>query len=137
MSRKGQKDHAERLVGLLTRDGARARARRILRAAMDETRRKISGALTSDQLLDTAVENAKPTIWIRTEHVGGQSYSVPTVASEKQAVAIAIRAILDTARRGQVRTMKRKLARALLAAFGGDVDPYERWTFLLEGERHA
>jgi ribosomal protein S7 len=127
MSRKAVGDLDGRFVGLLMKDGAGTRAKRILRAAMDEVRRKIRSAATANRILDIAVENATPSIWIKTARVWDKSFKVPMTLTNGQAVAIAIRVILDVARCEPGRTMKRRLARAILAAYRGDVNPHARW----------
>lgn len=116
-----------RFVGLLVQHGAKARAKKILGEALGEVRSKLSGAATSAQILKEAVEATRPHAWIREERVAGTIYELAMTPSKAQATSIAIRAILEEARSQPGRTMKRKLARALMAAYRRQVDPYRRW----------
>lgn len=118
---------ADRFVGPIVQHGARTRAKRILQEALEEVRRRIRSAATSAQILKGAVEATRPHGWIRKERVDGRIYELTMTLSQAQATSIAIRAILEAARSQQGRSMKRRLARSLLAAYRGEVDPFRRW----------
>jgi len=94
---------------------------------MDEVRRKLRSAATAEEILHEAIKNAKPLIWITTRRVGGIAYRVPTPVREGEAAAIAMRTLLSAIRAECGRTVRRRLARAILAAYRGDVDPYDGW----------
>lgn len=118
---------SNRFVGLLVRHGAKVRAKRVLREALDEVRRRIRSAATADEILWGAVEATRPHAWIKKERVAGTTYEMATMLSRAQATSIAMRAILEATRSQPGHSMKRRLARALLAAYRGDVDQFRRW----------
>ena len=107
-----------RLVNTVMRSGNKSTAQRIVYGAFDQIAEK--NPVTSPlEILQRAVDNAKPRIETKPRRVGGATYQVPLeVPSDRQA-ALALRWIVDfaDARKGQ--PMKAALAAEILEAYQG------------------
>ncbi|HUS59122.1 MAG TPA: 30S ribosomal protein S7 [Planctomycetota bacterium] len=65
---------------------------------------------------ETAINNVKPLVEVRSKRVGGASYQVPMQVTPRRQVAMAIRWILEAARKRKGRTMDHRLADELTDA---------------------
>ncbi len=64
----------------------------------------------------TALENVRPQLEVRSRRVGGATYQVPMEVRSERAQALAIRWLIDMARKRGERTMKARLAGELMDA---------------------
>ena len=64
----------------------------------------------------TALKNVKPKLEVRSRRVGGATYQVPVEVRHERAMALAIRWIIDAARKRSENTMTERLAGELLDA---------------------
>ncbi|HRQ87286.1 MAG TPA: 30S ribosomal protein S7 [Bacteroidia bacterium] len=86
-----------KLVSKVMRQGKRSLAERIVYAAID---RANEGAESVDpvEVLNRAVENAKPRVEVKSRRVGGATYQVPLEVSIDRQEALAMRWIVNAAR---------------------------------------
>ena len=68
------------------------------------------------RLFHDALKNVRPRIEVRSRRVGGATYQVPVEVRNERALALAIRWIIDSARRRGEKTMKDRLAAELFEA---------------------
>ena len=87
-----------KLVNRLMYDGSRAVAERIVYAAIDKVN---DGALTIDplEILNRAVENAKPRLEVKSRRVGGATYQVPLEVAPDRSESLAMRWLITFARK--------------------------------------
>ena len=107
-----------RLVNTIMHGGKKNTAQRIVYGAFETISEK-NPASNPIEILQRAVDNAKPRIETKPRRVGGATYQVPLeIPSDRQA-ALALRWIVDfaDARKGQ--PMKAALAAEILEAFQG------------------
>ena len=107
-----------RLVNTVMTSGKKSTAQRIVYGAFDNISEK-NPASNPIEILQRAVDNAKPRIETKARRVGGATYQVPLeVPSDRQA-ALALRWIVSfaDARKGQ--PMKEALAAEILEAYQG------------------
>ncbi|MEK7780082.1 MAG: 30S ribosomal protein S7 [Verrucomicrobiota bacterium] len=107
-----------RLVNTVMFSGKKSTAQRIVYGAFDQLSEK-NPASNPVEILQRAVDNAKPRIETKPRRVGGATYQVPLeVPSDRQA-ALALRWIVDfaDARKGQ--PMSNALAAEIMEAFQG------------------
>ena len=64
-----------------------------------------------------AVDNVKPVVEVRSRRLGGATYQVPVEVREVRREALAMRWIIDSARKRSGRSMKEKLGAELFDAF--------------------
>ena len=107
-----------RLISTVMVCGKKSVAQRIVYGAFDQITEK-NPATNPLEILQKAVDNAKPRIETKPRRVGGATYQVPLeVPSDRQA-ALALRWIVDfaDARKGQ--PMKQALAAEIMEAYQG------------------
>jgi small subunit ribosomal protein S7 len=107
-----------RLVNTVMIGGKKSTAQRIVYGAFDQIAEK-NPATNPLEILQRAVDNAKPRLEVKARRVGGATYQVPVeVASDRQ-FALALRWLVDfaDARKGQ--PMKEALAAEILGAYQG------------------
>jgi small subunit ribosomal protein S7 len=107
-----------RLVNTVMIGGKKSTAQRIVYGAFDQIAEK-NPTSNPLEILQRAVDNAKPRLEVKARRVGGATYQVPVeVASDRQ-FALALRWLVDfaDARKGQ--PMKEALAAEILEAYQG------------------
>ena len=65
----------------------------------------------------SAVENVRPSLEVRSRRVGGATYQVPMEVRPIRAQALAMKWLVDAARKRNERTMKERIANELIDAF--------------------
>ena len=68
------------------------------------------------EIFDEAIENVKPLMEVKSRRVGGATYQVPIEVRPVRQQALAIRWIIDAARKRNERTMAQRLANELIEA---------------------
>ena len=107
-----------RLVNTVMRSGNKSTAQRIVYGAFDQIAEK-NPAASPLEILQRAVDNAKPRLEIKPRRVGGATYQVPIeVASERQ-FALALRWLVDFADARKGIPMKQALAAEIIEAYQG------------------
>jgi small subunit ribosomal protein S7 len=105
-----------KFVNCLMNDGKKATAFRVFYDAMDV----ISGRVKDKEpveVFETAVNNVKPLVEVRSKRVGGATYQVPMEVPARRRQALAIRWILQAARARKGRPMANLLADELVSAY--------------------
>ncbi len=94
--------------------GKKSVAERIVYGALD----KMQSRAGRDplELFHSALENVKPTLEVRSRRVGGATYQVPIEVRPSRRQALAIRWIIDIARKRSEKSMVDRLANELLDA---------------------
>ena len=107
---------ASKFINCLMNDGKKSTAQRVFYDALDEIKRRVPGE-ESIEVFETAVENVKPQIEVRSKRVGGASYQVPMQVNRARQTSLAIRWILNAVRDKKGRPTHLKLADELTAAY--------------------
>ena len=107
-----------KFVNSLMSDGKKSTAERIFYSAMDliEERTSQPGVAVFKQ----AVNNAKPTVEVKSRRVGGASLQVPVEVRPDRRSTLAMRWIIDFARARTEKTMSERLAAELILASKGE-----------------
>ena len=94
--------------------GKKEVARSIVYGALDIVERRTN----SDPLpvLKKAIDNIRPQLEVRARRVGGSSYQVPVEVRPRRATTLAIRWVVDFARKRKENTMAERLANEILDA---------------------
>jgi len=94
--------------------GKKGAARRIVYSAMDIVERRTG----SDPLptLKRAIDNVRPTLEVRSRRVGGSTYQVPVEVRPRRAQTLAVRWMVEFARKRREATMAERLANEILDA---------------------
>jgi small subunit ribosomal protein S7 len=103
-----------KFINMMMSDGKRAVAERITYGALEQIRDK-RGA-DPLEVLDTALQNVSPSVEVKSRRVGGATYQVPVEVRPTRRNALAMRWLIDAARRRGEKSMTAKLANELLDA---------------------
>jgi small subunit ribosomal protein S7 len=107
-----------RLVNTVMIGGKKTTAQRIVYGAFDEIATKNPNT-NPLEILQRAVDNAKPRLEVKPRRVGGATYQVPMEVPVDRQLSLAMRWLVDfaDARKGQA--MKEALAAEIMEAFQG------------------
>jgi small subunit ribosomal protein S7 len=105
-----------RFMNVLMYDGKKSTAEGIVYGAMDTLKRR--GGPNSDplRLFHEAMDNVKPSVEVRSRRVGGATYQVPVEVRPERRQALAIRWLIESARKRGEHTMEDRLSAELLDA---------------------
>ena len=104
-----------KFVRALMIDGKKNTAEKLIYSSFDKIEKK-EKEKTPLEVFKSAIENVQPQIETRSRRVGGATYQVPVEVSPKRKQALAIRWIIDSARKRNENTMIDRLAGELLDA---------------------
>jgi len=107
-----------RLVNTVMDSGNKTVAQRIVYGAFDEIATKNPAANPLD-VLQRAVDNAKPRLEVKARRVGGATYQVPLEVPTDRQFALALRWLVDFADARKGIPMKEALAAEIIDAFQG------------------
>jgi len=107
---------AGKFINCLMLDGKKTTAQIVFYDALEEISKRVTDA-EPIQVFETAVENVKPYIEVRSKRVGGASYQVPMQVNRARQQSLAIRWLLAAVRDKKGRPMHLKLADELVAAY--------------------
>ena len=107
-------------------DGKKSSAEKIIYTALDQIKNKTKA--DPIKIFDDAINNIRPNLEVRSRRVGGATYQVPMEVKVDRSQALAIRWIIDAARRRGGKNMEMKLYQEFLDAHqnkGGAVKKIE------------
>jgi small subunit ribosomal protein S7 len=105
-----------KFINCMMLDGKKSTSQRIFYDAMDIIGGKIKET-PPVEVFETAINNVKPLLEVRSKRVGGASYQVPMQVRPKRQQSLAFRWILASARGKKGKPMCQRLASELLDAF--------------------
>jgi small subunit ribosomal protein S7 len=105
-----------RFTNGLMQDGKKTLARRMFYDAMAAVEEKVADEAPL-AVFETAMENVRPRVEVKSRRVGGATYQVPVEVRPDRRNALAIRWIIGFAKNRTGRTMADKLAAELLDAY--------------------
>jgi len=103
-----------KFINMLMEDGKKSVAERIIYGALDQVAEK-KGAEPLD-LLGQAMENVRPVVEVKSRRVGGATYQVPVEVRPTRRNSLAMRWIIDAARKRSEESMALRLAGELMDA---------------------
>jgi small subunit ribosomal protein S7 len=98
-------------------DGKKSAAERIVYGAMDKMQAR--AARDPLEMFHAALDNVKPTLEVRSRRVGGATYQVPIEVRPSRRLTLAIRWIIEVARKRSEKSMVDRLAAELMDAANG------------------
>lgn len=103
-----------KFINMLMRDGKKATAEAIAYDALDQIREKRGGDPL--EVVELALSNVSPAVEVKSRRVGGATYQVPVEVRPVRRNALAMRWIIDAAKRRGEKTMMGKLGNELMDA---------------------
>ncbi len=111
------KFHSEmitRFVNMVMKSGKKSVAERIVYGAIDEIVAKKAGEPL--EMVEQALEKVSPLVEVKSRRVGGATYQVPVEVRPKRRTALAMRWVIDAARKRSEKNMPKRLAGELMDA---------------------
>jgi small subunit ribosomal protein S7 len=103
-----------KFVNMIMRAGKKSTAESIMYNALDRISEKAEGEAT--EVMEKALDNVKPMVEVKSRRVGGATYQVPVEVRPDRRVALAMRWIIEAARKRGEKSMQLKLAGELMDA---------------------
>jgi small subunit ribosomal protein S7 len=103
-----------KFINCMMWDGKKSLAERTFNCAMDRIQEKTGKEPL--EVFETAVENVKPTLEVKSRRVGGANYQVPIEVRPERRQALALRWIIGAARDRGEKTMIERLSNELIDA---------------------
>jgi small subunit ribosomal protein S7 len=112
---KFQSPLLSKFINCVMKEGKKSTAQKIVFDAMDLVQKRLPG---DDPLkvFQTALNNVKPMVEVRSKRVGGATYQVPVDVGTKRQQSLAIRWILETTRKKRGKAMSERLAEEFILA---------------------
>ncbi len=104
-----------KFVNILMVDGKKSIAEKIIYGALDLIRERGKGGEPLE-VFNHALENVRPVVEVKSRRVGGATYQVPVEVRPTRRTALAMRWLVDAARRRGEKSMTARLAGELMDA---------------------
>ena len=125
-----------KLVNQVMLDGKKGIAQKIVYEAFETAEKKLS--IKAIDIFEKAFDNVRPVLEVKARRVGGSTYQVPMEIKEDRRQTLAIRWIVDFARKRSERTMMERLSGELIDAYnetGGSVKKKEEMHRMAEANK--
>jgi len=103
-----------KFINKLMWDGKKSVAEKIMYEALEIIEKK--GEKKGIEVFNEAIENVKPLLEVKSRRVGGATYQVPVEVRPIRQQSLAIRWLVEAARKRNERTMAQRLANELMDA---------------------
>jgi small subunit ribosomal protein S7 len=107
-------DTVAKFINIVMLSGKKSVAEQIVYNAMDQLVEKLKGEPV--ELLNKALDNVRPMVEVKSRRVGGATYQVPVEVRANRRTALAMRWIVDSARKRSEKSMQKRLAAELIDA---------------------
>ena len=114
---KYKSDLILKLMNSVMYDGKKTIAEKIVYEALNKLQSKAKEEPI--KIFDTAINNIKPTIEVRSRRVGGATYQVPVEVKQKRSKALAIRWLVNASKKRKDKNMSDKICFELYDAYQG------------------
>ncbi|MBU2872030.1 30S ribosomal protein S7 [Colwellia sp. E2M01] len=104
-----------KFINILMVDGKKSTAEKIVYGALDILTEK-NGEKTHLELFETALDNIRPSVEVKSRRVGGSTYQVPVEVRPVRRNALAMRWLVEAARKRGEKSMAQRLANEMLDA---------------------
>jgi len=106
-----------KFMNMIMNDGKKSVAERIIYGALDRiTEKQVDAEVKALEVLEQALENVKPVVEVKSRRVGGATYQVPIEVRPVRRQTLAMRWLIDAARKRSEKSMAHRLAHELLEA---------------------
>ncbi len=104
-----------KFVNMVMKDGKKSTAEKIVYGALDKMKDK--GLNEPLEAFGTALENIRPRVEVKSRRVGGATYQVPVEVRANRRTALAMRWLVEAARKRGEQTMGLRIAGELMDAY--------------------
>jgi len=110
---------ATKIINKLMWGGKKSTAQAIFYEALDLAQKRLPEVTDQTEIFTKAIENVRPMVEVRSKRVGGANYQVPREVRRNRQQSLAIRWLVDNARKKKGKPMARRLAEEMADAFQG------------------
>jgi len=103
-----------KFINILMLDGKKAVAERVVYGALDQVVDRVKGEPV--EMLNKALDNVRPMVEVKSRRVGGATYQVPVEVRADRRMALAMRWLVEAARKRSEKSMDRRLAGEIMDA---------------------
>ena len=103
-----------RLINQIMIDGKKGQAQTIVYKAFDLIKEQTKAE--PNEIFEKALENVKPLLAVKSRRVGGSNYQVPTEVRAERSLALALRWLVDYAKKRNAHKMSENLANEIVDA---------------------
>ena len=104
-----------KLINSIMYDGKKTVAEKIIYDAIDKIKSKSKDEPI--EIFNTAINNIRPTVEVRSRRVGGATYQVPVEVKSKRSQALALRWLIDASRKRKDKNMSDKIFNEIYDAY--------------------
>ena len=104
-----------KLINSIMYDGKKTVAEKIIYDAIDKIKSKTKEEPI--EIFNTAINNIRPTVEVRSRRVGGATYQVPVEVKSKRSQALALRWLIDASRKRKDKNMSDKIFNEIYDAY--------------------
>lgn len=114
---------AAKFINNLMKQGKKSIAQKIFYNALDLAEKKLGKDLPAGkagnavEILEEALKNTSPLLEVKSRRVGGATYQVPYEVRGERRIGLAMRWIIETAKKKKGKSMAEKLAQELIDAY--------------------
>ncbi|MFN4262827.1 MAG: 30S ribosomal protein S7 [Thioalkalivibrionaceae bacterium] len=110
---KFKSERLAKFINIVMRDGKKSVAERVVYGALNQIATRHPNGM---EILENALDNVRPRVEVKSRRVGGATYQVPVEVRSVRQDALAMRWVVDAARKRSERSMPLKLAGELMDA---------------------
>lgn len=114
-----------KFINQLMRKGKKSLAEKILYGSLEQIRKRLPEK-EPVEVLETAINNVKPIMEVRSRRIGGATYQVPVEVPRKRQLSLSLRWIIQAAKAKKGRPMAQRLAEELVDAYKKQGAAYTR-----------
>ena len=103
-----------KFINFIMHGGKKTAAEKIIYTALDQIKNKTKE--DPIKIFNEAISNIRPNLEVRSRRVGGATYQVPVEVKTKRSQTLALRWLLEAARKRKNKTMSEKLFNELMDA---------------------
>ena len=103
---KYRSEVVSKFINSIMHDGKRSTAEKILYTALDKIKSKNEDPI---EVFNSAINNVRPNLEVRSRRVGGATYQVPVEVKSNRSQALALRWILSASKKRKNKTMAEKI----------------------------
>lgn len=107
-----------KFINYVMQDGKKILARKFVYESLEEAAKKVDKKPL--ELLEESLKNVMPSIEVRSRRVGGANYQVPVPVTEARQLSLALRWIIDSARKKKGKAFGEFLSQELIDAYKGE-----------------
>jgi small subunit ribosomal protein S7 len=110
---------ATKIINKLMWSGKKTRAQAIFYEALDIAHKRLPDVQDQVEIFTRAIDNVRPMVEVRSKRVGGANYQVPREVRRNRQQSLAIRWLVDNARKKKGKPMAKRLAEELADSYLG------------------